>query len=150
MKKLLKIMLLVAVFAACFSGCGKKEPVINNDVRGVVTMDFTKNTDGYYRISAEAAHEMMVSESGYIILDVREQWEYNEAHIPDAVLLPVTQIIEKAAETLPDKDQKIFVYCRSGNRSLNASADLAALGYTNVWEFGGIIDWPYDVVTVNE
>ena len=143
-------MLLVAVFAACFSGCSKKEPVINNDGQGVESVSFTKISDGYYRISAEVAHEMMVKESGYIILDVREQWEYNEVHIPDAVLLPVTQIIEKAAETLPDKDQKIFVYCRSGNRSLNASADLAALGYTNVWEFGGIIDWPYDVETVNE
>ncbi len=153
MKKLFIIISLLTVLAMCFSGCGKNKTASNSNdsgAQGVVTVDFTKNADGYYRISAEVAHEMMVSESGYVILDVREEWEYNEAHITGAVLLPVTQIIEKADEILPDKNQKIFVYCRSGNRSLNASADLAALGYTNVWEFGGIIDWPYDVTTPNE
>lgn len=149
MKKLLIALFIVSVLAAGFAGCGKTAPV-TNDVQGVVTVSYTKNKDGYYRISAEEAHEMMVAESGYIILDVREEWEYNEAHIPGAVLLPVGQIIEKAGGMLPDKEQKIFVYCRSGRRSLNASADLAAMGYTNVWEFGGIIDWPYDVTTPNE
>lgn len=152
MKKLLIILLLVAIFAVCFNGCKKNATEINtdNEVQGVETVSFIKNADGYYRISAEVAREMMVAESDYVILDVREQWEYNEAHIPGAVLLPVTQIVEKASEMLPDKNQKIFVYCRSGNRSLNASADLAAMGYTNVWEFGGIIDWPYGVETAYE
>ncbi len=152
MKKLFIIISLLTVLTICFSGCSKNAGSNgeSNGVQGADTVEYTKNADGYYRISAEAAHEMMVRESGYVILDVREEWEYNETHITGAVLLPVTQIIEKANETLPDKNQKIFVYCRSGNRSLNASADLAALGYTNVWEFGGIIDWPYDVTTPNE
>ncbi len=152
MKKTLTALIIASVLITCFAGCSQNSAAdnANNNVQGVETVSYTKNTDGYYRISAEAAHEMMVLESGYVILDVREEWEYNEAHIPGAVLLPVTQIIEKASEVLPDKNQKIFVYCRSGNRSLNASADLAALGYTNVWEFGGIIDWPYDVTTPNE
>lgn len=149
MKKLFITLIIIAVLATSFSGCFKFKNE-TADVQGVETVSYTKNEDGYYRISADAAHEMMVLESGYVILDVREQWEYNEAHIPGAVLLPVTQIIEKAGEVLPDKNQKIFVYCRSGNRSLNASADLAAMGYSNVWEFGGIIDWPYDVTTPNE
>ena len=113
-------------------------------------MSYTKNTDGYYQLTPEEAHGIMVRESGYVILDVRTESEFNEAHIPDAMLLPDYEIIERAEEVLPDKDKMILVYCRSGRRSKNASAELAAMGYTNVWEFGGIIDWPYDVVSDGE
>ena len=96
-------------------------------------------------ITAEEAKAIMDSEKGYIILDVREQDEYAAGHIPGAILIPYTQIEEKADEMLPDKDQLILVYCRSGRRSKIAAEALVKLGYTNIKEFGGILDWPYDV-----
>ena len=80
-----------------------------------------------------------------IILDVREQDEYDSGHIPGAVLLPVGTIDEDtAAEVIPEKDSTGLVYCRSGNRSKTASSALAELGYTNIYEFGGINTWPYE------
>ena len=108
----------------------------------------TKETDReavYMNITAEEAKAIMDSEKGYIILDVREQDEYAAGHIPGAILIPYTQIEEKANEMLPDKEQLILVYCRSGRRSKIAAEALAELGYTNIKEFGGIIDWPYEV-----
>ena len=99
---------------------------------------------GYMNITAEEAKRIMDSEEGYIILDVREQDEYDAGHIPGAILIPYTQIEEKADEMLPDKDQLILVYCRSGRRSKIAAEALVELGYTNIKEFGGIIDWPYE------
>ena len=98
----------------------------------------------YVNITAEEAKEIMDSQDDYIILDVREQYEYDEGHIPGAILIPYTQIEEKAEKILPDKDQLILVYCRSGRRSKTAAEALAELGYTNIKEFGGIIDWPYE------
>lgn len=99
----------------------------------------------YQQISAQDAKSMMDEMEDVLILDVREQSEYNEAHIPEAVLLPVGTISEKtAAEVIPEKDTVVLVYCRSGNRSKKASQALADLGYTNIYEFGGIIDWPYE------
>jgi len=89
---------------------------------------------------------MMERQSGYIILDVRTEEEYAAGHIPDAILLPVGTIsAETAAEVIPELDSVVLVYCRSGNRSKTASQALADLGYTNVYEFGGINDWSYDV-----
>ena len=96
-------------------------------------------------ITAQQAKEIMDNQSGYIILDVREQDEYDEGHIPGAILLPYGQIDEKAEDVLPDKDQLILVYCRSGRRSKIAAESLVDLGYTNIREFGGILDWPYDI-----
>lgn len=97
----------------------------------------------YQQITQEDAKEMMDTQE-VIILDVREQAEYDSGHIPGAVLLPVGTIDETtAAEVIPEKDSKVLVYCRSGNRSKTASAALADLGYTNVYEFGGINTWPY-------
>ncbi len=98
----------------------------------------------YVSITAEEAKSMMDTEQDYIILDVRTEEEFAEGHIPGAVLIPDYEIGERAREMLPDKEQLIFVYCRSGNRSKKASAALAEMGYTNVKEFGGIIDWPYE------
>ena len=95
-------------------------------------------------ITAKEAKEIMDSREGYIILDVRTQEEYDEGHIPGAILIPYTQIEEKAIEMLPDKEQLILVYCRSGRRSKIAAEALVELGYTNIKEFGGIIDWPYE------
>lgn len=96
-------------------------------------------------ITAEQAKEMMDQNKECVILDVRDQSEYDEGHIPDAILIPYTEI-ENRAEELPDKNQLILVYCRSGRRSAIAAASLVDMGYTNVKDFGGIIDWPYEVV----
>ena len=98
----------------------------------------------YQKISQEEAKEMMDSQE-VIILDVREQDEYDGGRIPGAVLLPVGTIDETtAAEVIPEKDSTVLVYCRSGNRSKTASSTLADLGYTNIYEFGGINTWPYE------
>ena len=99
----------------------------------------------YVNITAEEAKQIMDSQEGYLILDVREQEEYDAGHIPGAIVIPHTEIAEKASEALPDKDQLILVYCRSGRRSKIAAEALAELGYTNIREFGGIQDWPYEV-----
>ncbi len=99
----------------------------------------------YEQITQEEAKQIMDTTNGYILLDTRTKEEYDQSHIPGALLIPHTEIAQRAEEELPDKDQVILVYCRSGNRSKQASAALAELGYTNVKEFGGIIDWPYEV-----
>ena len=99
----------------------------------------------YEQISAEEAKKIMDSGEEHIILDTREQDEFDEGHIPGAILIPYTEIENKAEEMLPDKDKLILVYCRSGRRSKIAAESLAKLGYTNVKEFGGIIDWPYEI-----
>ena len=100
-------------------------------------------------ITAEEAKKIMDSEEGCIILDVRSREEYDQGHIPGAILIPNTEIEAKAADLLPDKGQLILVYCRSGRRSKLAAQSLADLGYTNIREFGGILDWPYEVVQDN-
>jgi rhodanese-related sulfurtransferase len=89
----------------------------------------------------------MDSGDDYIMLDVREKDEYDEGHIPDAILLPYTEIESKAEAMLPDKNKQILVYCRSGRRSKIAAEALVNSGYTNIKEFGGIIDWQYEIVT---
>ena len=125
--RILRIVLLVAVLLAA---CGQ---------------DIEKDREAVYvNITAEEAKQIMDGEEGYIILDVREQDEYDAGHIPGAILIPYTQIKEKANEMLTDKDQLILVYCRSGRRSKIAAETLVELGYTNIKEFGGIIDWPYE------
>ena len=124
-KRLLFCLLLPMGLTACGT-----EPTIPTD---------------YRRIDGREAKEIMDSEEGYIILDTRAQYEYDESHIPGAIVIPHDEIKDKAEQMLPDKDQLILVYCRSGRRSKLASQDLVALGYTNIKEFGGIIDWPYEV-----
>ncbi len=100
----------------------------------------------YENITPQEAKQIMDNKEDCIILDVREQDEYNEGHIDGAVLIPHGEIVKKAEDELPDKNALILVYCRSGRRSKIASEALVNLGYTNVKEFGGIIDWPYEVV----
>lgn len=111
----------------------------------------TKNNQEmvFLNITAEEARKLMDSEKDRIILDVRSREEYDQGHIPGAILIPNTEIEAKAADLLPDKDQLILVYCRSGRRSKLAAQSLADLGYTNIREFGGILDWPYEVVQDN-
>ena len=100
----------------------------------------------YDQISGAEAKALMDSESGYIIIDARTQSEYDEGHIPGAILIPEYEIADRAEKELPDKDQLILVYCRSGRRSKIAAEELVKLGYTNIREFGGIIDWEYEIV----
>ena len=99
----------------------------------------------FLNITAEEAKKLMDSEEGCIILDVRTREEYDQGHIPGAILIPHTEIEARAEEVLTDKDQLILVYCRSGRRSKIAAEALVELGYTNIKEFGGISDWPYEV-----
>ena len=99
----------------------------------------------YVNITAEEAKQIMDNEEGYIILDVRTREEYDQGHIPGAIVISHEEIAEKAKEVLTEKDQLILVYCRSGRRSKIAAEALVELGYTNIKEFGGIIDWPYEV-----
>ena len=101
----------------------------------------------YRRIDMDEAITIMEKETGYIILDVRTTSEFAEKHIPGAINIPNETIGSEQIPELPDKDQLILVYCRSGNRSKRASEKLVALGYTNVVEFGGIIDWPGETVS---
>lgn len=131
--KISKIVLLILSITFCFTltSCGKSEEA--------------KSETTYQNITAEEAKEIMDTESDYIILDVRSQEEYDEGHIKNAICIPDTEIIAKAEEALTDKNQLILVYCRSGRRSKLASKYLVSLGYTNIKEFGGIIDWPYEI-----
>ena len=99
----------------------------------------------YMNITAEEAKGIMDREEGYIILDVRTQEEYDQGHIPGAIQISHEEIAEKAEDVLTDKNQLILVYCRSGRRSKIAAEILVDLGYTNIKEFGGILDWPYEV-----
>ena len=99
----------------------------------------------YMNITAEEAKQIMDNEEGYVILDARTQEEYDQGHIPGAIVISHEEIAEKAEDVLADKDQLILVYCRSGRRSKIAAEALVELGYTNIREFGGIIDWPYEV-----
>ena len=106
----------------------------------------TSGAATYEQISGAEAKALMDSESGYIIIDARTQSEYDEGHIPGAILIPEYEIADRAEKELLDKDQLILVYCRSGRRSKIAAEELVKLGYTNVKEFGGIIDWKYEIV----
>ena len=101
----------------------------------------------YRQINGSDAIAMMEEEADYIILDVRTAEEFKDKRIPDAINIPNEAIGTEEIPELPDKDQLILVYCRSGNRSKQASEKLAALGYTNIVEFGGIIDWPGETVS---
>lgn len=95
----------------------------------------------YEAITMDQAAEYMEYEQGYVLLDVRTREEYNEGHIPGAICIPLEELPERAAGELKDKEQMIYVYCRSGNRSKKAAKELCGMGYTNITEIGGIIDW---------
>ena len=126
-KKLALLLLAVMLLTACGQAAKNQQEAV------------------YLNITAEEAKKSMDSEEGYVILDVRTREEYDQGHIPGAILIPNTEIAARAEEELTDKSQLILVYCRSGRRSKLAAEELVALGYTNIQEFGGIIDWPYEV-----
>ena len=148
MKKLKGTIILLTVALTLFScGCGKENDIKNDNItKENITENSTVNSLGYEQISGEEAKKIMDSETGYIIIDARTQEEFDEGHIENAILIPEYEINERAEKELPDKNQLILVYCRSGRRSKIAAQALADLGYTNVKEFGGIIDWKYEVV----
>ena len=100
----------------------------------------------YEQISAQEAKTIMDTEKDYIIIDARTEEEFTEGHIEGAIMIPEYEIKDRAEKELPDKDALILVYCRSGRRSKIAAEELVNLGYTNVKEFGGIIDWPYEII----
>ncbi len=102
---------------------------------------------GYTQISQETAKEMMAQDDGHVVVDVRRQDEYDAGHIPGAIMISNESIGTEQPEELPDLDQVILIYCRSGNRSKQAAQKLADMGYTNVYEFGGINTWTGEVVT---
>ena len=139
-----------AIFVGFFIGCAVA--VIYSLIVQVATEekgDEIMNeivTVTYEQISQVEAKNIMDTESNFIILDVRTEEEFAEGHIKNAILIPDYEIATKAEEILKDKNQLILVYCRSGNRSKAASKALVDLGYTNVKEFGGIIDWKYEIV----
>ena len=144
MKKLLIFSLALLLGYGILAGCSAvKEPA--PDVPDEPKEETKKNE--YKQITQSKAKALMDSETNYIILDTREQYEFDEGHIAGAILIPYTEIETKAESVLTDKEQLILVYCRSGRRSKIAAQSLADLGYTNVKEFGGIIDWEYGTVT---
>ena len=146
MKKVLGIISIL--LCILLSGCGDATSIgIIGGADGPTSIIVAEKGEKamYEQITAEDAKKIMDSGEGHIILDTREQDEFDEGHIPGAILIPYTEIENQAEEMLPDKDNLILVYCRSGRRSKIAAESLAKLGYTNVKEFGGIIDWPYEV-----
>lgn len=129
--KSLFAFILIALFAFSFVACKKNK---------------SNAKSKYEKISSAEAKEIMDNQTGYVILDVRTPFEYEEEHIEGAVLIPDNEISQKAEQVLTDKDQLILVYCRSGRRSKLAADELVKLGYTNIKDFGGIIDWQYETV----
>ena len=128
MKQAILILIILLVAALLLSSCAKK----------------TENAS-YQQISQETAKEMMTKDDGHIIVDVRRQDEYDSGHIPGAILIPNESIGTDRPAELPDLDQIILIYCRSGNRSKQAAHKLTEMGYKNIFEFGGINTWTGDI-----
>lgn len=151
------LMVMIIIVLAGESGDDMQKNIGTTDnTEKTNNTEMTKDTEQtqvtYEHIAQDEAKNLMDSEPDYIILDVRTEGEYAEGHIPGAICIPNETIddiskegIDSMAEVLTDKEQLILVYCRSGNRSAQASQKLANMGYTNIKEFGGINTWPYDV-----
>ena len=130
MKRVSLLALLLALTMALCAACGSK-------------------TD-YQTMEINDAAEMIAADDGHLLVDVRTKEEFEEKHLPGAILLPVEDIKDGRLERLPDKDQTILLYCRTGRRAEDAAAYLAKKGYTNIYEIGGIIDWKGETVTGSE
>ena len=120
--------------------------LISLSLFGLTACQDGENNATYEQITVKQAKTIMDTETDYIIIDARTEEEFAEGHIENAILIPEYEIANRAEKELPDKDALILVYCRSGRRSKIASEELVKIGYTNVKEFGGIIDWPYEIV----
>ena len=140
----MKRTIIVLLACLALTACAQKNP--EGTMKETTNQTTNQTEPAYMNITPEEAKKIMDSQSGYVILDVREQDEFDESHIPGAILIPHGQIKELAPSMLPDKDQLILVYCRSGRRSKIAAEALEEMGYTNIKEFGGINDWPYETV----
>ena len=130
------LMLIISLSLFGFCSCGDKN----------TADETTAAIKTYEQITPEEAKNIMDTQKGFVIIDARTQSEFDEGHIEGAILIPEYEITARAEEEIPDKDTLILVYCRSGRRSKIASEALIELGYTNVKEFGGIIDWQYEIV----
>ena len=139
MRQILLFAALAAVLALLLVSCGgtKDKPV--------PTEEDAPSKAAYHKISAEETHEMMASQE-VVVVDVRTREEYDVGHIENAVLVPNESIGSEMPEALPDKEATLLIYCRSGRRSKDAAQKLLALEYQNVYDFGGVIDWPYELV----
>ena len=133
-------ILFIAAILFLLTGCASRGQVMDGD--GML--------NSYKQISQEQAKEMMEKDDGHVVVDVRRQDEYDAGHIPGAILIPNESIGTDRPEELPDPDQIILVYCRSGNRSKQAAQKLFDMGYRNIYEFGGITDWTGEIVTEAE
>ena len=146
------VIVAMLMFALVLAGCGAKTESDVSIIGGAdgptsVFLASKNDKNSYTQIDQETAKLMMDIEDGHVVVDVRRQDEFDEGHIPGAICIPNESIIDTQPEELPDLDQIILVYCRSGRRSKEASQKLADIGYTNVYEFGGIIDWTGEIVT---
>ena len=137
--KMKRIVLLLSASLLLLAGCGT----------GKQEEETGKAAGTYRQISQEEAQRIMEREEGYVIVDVRREDEFLSGHIPGAILIPNESIEDTPPAQLPDRDQLILIYCRSGNRSKQASQKLANMGYTNICEFGGINTWPGEIVAGN-
>ena len=133
---------LCLLMCACGNGTSSSE-----GAQSEVNTTAASSAAAYQQITQEKAKEMMQADDGHIIVDVRRQDEYDSGHIPGAILIPNESIGTECPKELPDLNQIIMIYCRSGRRSKEASQKLADMGYTHIYEFGGIIDWTGEIVT---
>lgn len=138
--------ILFSSLCVLLSACGNTTGSTESEQSDVQPATFSE-TSGYQQITQEKAKEMMQADDDHVIVDVRRQDEYDGGHIPGAILIPNESIGTERPKELPDLDQVIMIYCRSGRRSKEASQKLADMGYTHIYEFGGIIDWTGEVVT---
>ena len=147
--KMKSIVVLVAlIMSVAAVGCGQKEAHIIGGADGPTSIFLAENSsaDSYIQIDQEMAKAMMSLNDGHVVVDVRRQDEFDAGHIPGAICIPNESITDTQPAELPDLNQVILVYCRTGRRSKEASQKLFDMGYKNVFEFGGIVDWTGEVV----
>ena len=144
MKRMAGILIIFVLIFSLFTACSEGDKVSYSGENQTTELEDEKIF--YQQITAQEAKKIMDSETQYVIVDARTEEEFAQGHIAGAVLIPEYEITHRAEQEICDKDTLILVYCRSGRRSKIASEELVKLGYTNVKEFGGIIDWPYEIV----
>ena len=140
------IVILILLITECVSPEIQTEETTTSEQTSELIQKNDPEFAEHHKITAEEAKKIMDSGEEYTLLDVRTDAEYNEGHIEGAILIPDYEIKDRAESELPDKTALILIYCRSGRRSANVAYELAAMGYTKVYDFGGIIDWGYGTV----
>ena len=138
LKLIVPLFLVMALFSSCLRDSVQETHIPPNET--------AEAEIEYRRISPETAYAMMAELDNFILLDVRTEAEFREKYIEGAILIPSAELAERAFTELPDRNQVILLYCQSGRRSANAANQLISMGYTNVYDFGGIGNWPYDIV----